>query len=217
MSELLKLDVVDTDGAIREAEEAVAGDTRADLFRKAAIGGGAALGGGLLLGGLPELAVAGKPSLRQDTAILNFALTLEFLEADFYQKAEKNANLTGEVKSTTRVVTKHEVAHVKFLKRVLGAKAVKKPRFDFGDATNDQAKFLKLAVILEDTGVKAYSGQAPRVKQKVVLRAAASILAVEARHASRFRSLNQQLFAPRTFDPAASMRQILKAAGPFIK
>ena len=217
MSDLMKLEVVDVDGAIREAEEAVEGDTRADLFRKAAIGGGAALGGGLLLGGMPEFAAAGKPSVRQDTAILNFALTLEYLEADFYQKAERDAGLTGDVKTTTRVVTKHEVAHVKFLKRVLGAKAVRKPRFDFGDATKDQAKFLKLAVVLEDTGVKAYLGQAPRIKQRVVLRAAASILAVEARHASRFRSLNNQLFAPRTFDDADSMKQVLKAAGPFIK
>ena len=216
MSDLMKLDVVDTDGAIREAEEAVGGDTRADLFRKAAIGGGAALGGGLLLGGLPELAVAGKPSARQDIAILNFALTLEFLEADFYKKAERDAGLTGEVKSATRIVTRHENRHVAFLKGVLGSKAVKRPNFDFGKATKNQKDFLELAVTLEDTGVRAYSGQGRRIKSAAVLKAAVSILTVEARHASRFRTLNGDLFAPRTFDASGTMKGVLRSAKPFI-
>src|SRR4051794_29404796 len=83
---LLPIETVDTDGAIREAEEAVAGDTRAVFFRKAAIGGGAVLGSGAILGMLPELASA-KPSKKQDIAILNYALTLEYLETAFYQEA----------------------------------------------------------------------------------------------------------------------------------
>jgi rubrerythrin len=77
--------------------------------------------------------------------------------------------------------------------------------------------FLKTAVVLEDTGVKAYSGQATRIKQASVVKAAVSILTVEARHAAYLRGLNNQTFAPRTFDTAASMKTVLKAAGGFIK
>ncbi len=217
MSDLIKLEAVDVDGAIREAEEAVEGDTRADLFRKAAIGGGAAMGGGLLISGFPEIALGGRPSKSQDIKILNFALTLEYLESDFYKKALRGANLQGDVLSATRIVNKHEATHVRFLKKALGGKAVKRPRFDFGNAVQNQAAFLKLAVVLEDTGVTAYSGQAPRIAQKAVLAAAASILTVEARHASRFRTLNNQNFAPRSFDKPASMQKVLRAAKPFIK
>jgi len=217
MSDPINLELVDVDGAIREAEEAVAGDTRADLFRKAAIGGGAVLGSGLLVSGFPEFALAGRPSKREDVKILNFALTLEFLESEFYKLALANANLEGEVLAATRVVNKHEATHVKFLRNALGGKAVKKPSFDFNGATDDAGKFLDLAVVLEDTGVTAYSGQAPRITQTPILKAATSILTVEARHASRFRSLNSQSFAPRSFDKPASMGEVLKAAKPFIK
>ncbi len=215
MSDLIKLELVDLDGAIRESEAAVAGDTRADLFRKAAIGGGALVGGGMLLNGFPELAEA-KPSKKQDVKILNYALTLEYLEAAFYNEALVKAGLTGEALTAARIVAKHENAHVKFLKKALGKAAVKKPRFNFGDANANQANFLKTAVVLEDVGVTAYSGQATRIKQAAVVKAAVSILTVEARHAAYLRGLNNQVFAPRDFDRAASMKTVLKKAGPFI-
>ncbi len=218
MSDLIKLDVVDTDGAIREAEEAVAGDTRADLFRKAAVTGGAVVGGGLLLGGFPDFALAGKPSKKQDVNILNFALTLEYLESEFYKEAIKKANLQGALKATTDIVSKHENRHVRFLKLQLGSARKPKPKFDFMGTTSDAAKYLDTAVLLEDTGVTAYSGQAPRIKQTKVLKAAVSILTVEARHASRFRSLRDpKTFAPRTFDKPASAKQVLSKASAFIK
>jgi rubrerythrin len=90
-------------------------------------------------------------------------------------------------------------------------------KFDFGNTTANQASFLKTAVVLEDTGVKAYSGQAARIKQAAVIHAAVSILTVEARHASYLRSLNNQTFAPRSFDRRAGMKSVLKKAKPFIK
>ena len=217
MSDLITLELVDTDGAIREAEDAVAGDTRSDLFRKAAIGGGALVGGGLLLNGFPELASAAKPSKKQDVKILNYALTLEYLEAAFYNEGLAKAGASGALLEATKLIAKHENAHVKFLKGALGKAAVKKPSFDFGMATSNPADFLKTAVVLEDTGVKAYSGQATRIKQAAVVRSAVSILTVEARHAAYLRGLNGQTFAPRTFDTAASMKTVLKAAGGFIK
>ena len=210
MSDLINIEILDADGAIREAEEAVSGDTRANFFRKAAVGGGALIGSGVLLGGLPELAAA-KPSKKNDVAILNFALTLEYLEAAFYNEATKKAGLTGDVAKTNAIVTKHENAHVKYLQKALGSAAIKKPKFDFGTATANQTNYLATAVALEDTGVTAYSGQGANIFQSKVLKAATSILTVEARHASRFRSLNNLNFAPRTFDAPKTKGQVLAA------
>ncbi|MBA2630153.1 MAG: ferritin-like domain-containing protein [Thermoleophilaceae bacterium] len=200
---------LDVDQAIREAEAGVIGDTRADFFRKAAVGGGAMIGGGVLLAGMPALAEA-RPSKRQDVAILNYALTLEYLESAFYIEAVKNGAISGEVLDTATIIRDHEVTHVKALKQVLGRKAVRKPKFDFADTTSDPAKFLATAVALEDTGVAAYAGQGPRLKQKAVIVAALSIHSVEARHAAQVRSLAGMNFAPKAFDKAKSMKQVLK-------
>jgi rubrerythrin len=211
MTDHINLDLVDTDGAIREAEEAVAGDSRADFFRKAALTGGAVLGSGVVLGGFPEFSFAAKPSKKNDVAILNFALTLEYLESAFYKEALAKAGLTGDNLNVTKIVSAHENTHVKTLKKALGKAAVKEPKFNFGATTANQTNFLKTAVTLEDTGVKAYSGQATNIKQSAVVKAAVSILTVEARHASRFRALNGQNFAPAAFDKAATKGQILAA------
>lgn len=207
MTDLIKLEVVDTDGAIREAADA-AGDTRMDFFKKAAVGGGSLVAGGVLMGGLPSIASAARPSKKNDVAILKFALTLEYLEAEFYNQAVANGALTGDVLAAAKIVQKHENTHVKTLKGIVN---VKKPKFDFGDTVTDQGKFLATAQVLEDTGVKAYAGQAPNIFQRKVLIAATSILTVEARHAAHFRTLNGANFAPKAFDTAASKKSILKA------
>jgi rubrerythrin len=217
--EVFDLTELDTDGAIREAEEAVEGDTRAGFMRKAAIGGGAVIGASSMLGAaLPELAAA-KPSTKQDVAILNYALTLEYLEAAFYKEAVAKNALTGDVLAAAKIVAGHEATHVKFLKKALGSKAVKSPKFDFQGTTANQAKFLATAVVLEDTGVSAYAGQGTRIKSPAVVKAALSIHSVEARHAAHFRTLAGKGFAPRSFDRAASMKSVLKAVGKtgFIK
>jgi rubrerythrin len=208
--EAFDLEELDVDGAILEAEDTVAGDNRADFFRKAAIGGGALVGGGALMGALPELAAA-KPSAKHDVAILNYALTLEYLEAAFYKEALAKAGLTGAAFTVAKVISDHETTHVKFLKKALGKKAVKSPKFDFGDTTANESKFVRTAIALEDTGVKAYSGQATHIKSPKIVKAAVSILAVEARHASRVRALAGDRFAPSAFNSAASMSQVLKA------
>jgi hypothetical protein len=210
MTDLITLEVVDVDGAIREAAEE-AGDTRMDFFKKAAVGGGSLLAGGVLMGGMPSIASAARPSKKNDVAIAQFALTLEYLEAAFYNEAVSNGALTGDVLAAAKIVQKHENTHVKTLKKLLGSASIKSPKFDFKDTTSDQTKFLATAQALEDTGVKAYSGQAPNILQRPILAAATSILTVEARHASRFRTLNGANFAPAAFDKPLSKAAVLKA------
>jgi hypothetical protein len=218
MSDLWTLEELDRDGAIREAAELVDPPTRGAFLKKAGIGAGAVIGSGAVLGALPSLAGAATvPS--SDIAILNFALTLEYLEAAFYAAAKGNNVGSGQQDLTSfiDVVAGHEAAHVKFLKGALGRKAVAKPKFDFKDAVTDQAKFAATAQVLEDTGVQAYLGQAANIKNKKVLAAAGSILPIEARHAAWIRDINgkftgqQPLPAPAAFQSAKTKAQILAA------
>ena len=213
MNERLTLEELDRDGAILEGVAEIAGDSRADFLRKAAVGGGALLGGGALAAALPEGAMAGPA--RSDIAILNFALTLEYLEAEFYTEAERRRALSGETARFARVVGRHERAHVAFLRKALGRQAVKKPRFNFKGTTANQAQFQSTAQTLEDTGVAAYLGQVGRIKNKKILAAAGSILPVEARHAAWIRDIrgrgNPPLPAPTAFEGAKTRSQILAA------
>jgi len=219
----LSIPAVDADGAIQEAEAGVAGDTRAAFFRKAALGGGAVLGSGAFLGMLPELAAA-RPSKAQDLKILNYALTLEYLEAAFYKGAIRSGAIRGDALEFARLVFDHETTHVTALRKTiksLGGKPVKSPTFDFKGSNGDQATFLATAFVLENTGVRAYLGQAGRLKSKALLGAAASIVTVEARHAGAVAVLLAQspyageksITPSGAFDRSASMRKILNEVG----
>ncbi|MEA2131463.1 MAG: hypothetical protein QOJ85_4354 [Solirubrobacteraceae bacterium] len=199
------LDQLDTDGAIQEAASRVDGHTRGAFLRRT----GAFVGGSLFAAGIvPNLALAAG---KGDVAILNYALTLEYLEAAFYKEAVSKAALSGATKRFAQVVADHEAAHVAALKQTLGSKAVKKPAFDFKATTGDQATFQKTALVLEDTGVKAYLGQAGNIKASAVLKAAASILPVEARHAAWIASIMRGQPAPAAFQPSATMDEVLQA------
>jgi hypothetical protein len=211
MTELTLADI-DVDGALQEAHAEVTGDTRGDFFKKALIGGGTILGSGALLGGLPNLAgAATKKSAKNDVKIANYALTLEYLEAAFYLEAINKGALSGTVLDAAAIVSDHETTHVKTIKKALGKAAVKEPAFDFQGTTEDSAKFLATASVLEDTGVAAYLGQVGNILNPAILALAGSILTVEARHASRLRDLNGEKFAPAAFDKPKSMAAILKA------
>ena len=219
MSDHITLAQLDADGAIQEAAHAVdpgGSATRADFFKKAALGGGALVAGGMVFGGLPALAL-GAPSKAQDVAILNYALTLEYLETAFYRQARAKAGLKGETATFARVAGAHEAAHVAAIKKVLGSKAVKSPTFDFGATVMSQGAFQKAAMAIEDLGVSAYAGQGPRLKQVPVIQAALAIHSVEARHAAWIRSILGVNPAPNAFDPARNMNQVLGVAGGFIK
>jgi rubrerythrin len=201
MDHHITLERVDVDGAIREtaheASEALeAGDTRLGFLKKAGLAGGAVMGGGALLGALtPGAAMAagkGRPPAsfgKGDVGILNFALTLEYLEAAFYNEATANQGKSsfikdGQTQVFLKTVTADENAHVAYLKKALGKKAIGAPKVDFGGTTSDEASFVKTALALENTGVHAYSGQALNIKTPATVGAALSILTVEARHAS---------------------------------
>ena len=221
----LDLAVVDVDGAVREAEEAVAGDTRATFFRKAAIGGGAAITGGAFLGMLPELADA-RPSKKQDLKILNYALTLEYLETKFYEEARDSGVFNGDEQAIAALIALHEREHVNALRatiKQLGGTPVKSPTFDFKGTNTDKKTFLPTALVLENTGTRAYHGQVTRLKSKALLSAAAKIATVEARHAAAVAVLvGDNPFADKTsgsitpygsFDAQSSMKRILREVG----
>ncbi len=151
-----------------------------------------------------------------DVDILNFALTLEYLEADFYKQASK-LSLKGQYKSLAKEFGANEQEHVDALIATigqLGGKPVKSPKFAFGLKT--QKDFEKLAVILEDTGVSAYNGAAPMIKSKEVLAAAGSIVQVEARHAAALRFLDGKSPTKGAFDRTLSKAAVLKAVKPLI-
>ena len=207
---------VDRDGALRETEAqalevAPGGHTRSAFLTR----GAGLAAGGLVLAGLPVGLAAAQGGLSKgDVKILNYALTLEYLEAAFYAEAVSKGKLSGVARRFAQVVAGHEAAHVAALRKTLGSKAVKKPSFDFQGTTAKQSTFLKTARVLEDTGVSAYQGQAPNIKAAAVLAAAGSILAVEARHAAWVRDIigdENALPAPDAFNEAMSMSAVLRA------
>ncbi len=155
-----------------------------------------------------------------DVDILNFALTLEYLEAAYYNQALKQVRLSGDVKSLAKTISRDENEHVAALMgtiKDLGGTPVKAPGVDFGNAFKNQKSFLKLAQTLEDTGVSAYNGAAPAIQSKEVLGAAGSIVQVEARHAAAIRLLNGEQPAAGAFDKALDQMQVLAAVKPFVK
>lgn len=217
--EAINLEAVDVDGAIRESAEEVAGDTRISFLRKGALAGGAALSGGAILSALvPGVALAssGRPPAsfgNGDIGILNFALTLEYLERAFYNEATDKGAITDPKTATFLKVTTHdERAHVAFLKKALGKHAVKQPKFNFHGTTADQATFQQTAYVLENTGVHAYLGQAGNIKTPAYLLAAASIVTIEARHSGAIGSIINKAINPNgAFDNGLPASAILKA------
>lgn len=183
--------------------------TRTRLLQRAVVGGGVIVAGGVLLGGLPEVA-PGARSKAQDVKILNLVLQLEELEAAFYADAEARGALKGELADFARVVGEHERAHVAYLRKALGTAAEPKPTFDFGNTTSNSDRFVAAAALLEDTAVAAYNGQAVNLT-KPTLKAAATIVSVEARHAAWIRDIVGQPASPQATDTPATAQQVQRA------
>lgn len=197
--------------------------SRRDFAKKmgltsAGLVGASMLGGTILTGALQsaqaQSSTTAASSTITDADILNFALNLEYLEAEFYTKAVTGKDLvqsglipssaqTGstyggeqvnfgsspQIKMIAEQIMKDEQEHVKFLRSALGSSAVKKPAINLG-ATGGFATyqaFLKLARDFEDVGVSAYGGAAPLIKSSTYLAAAARIALTEAEHSGVIR------------------------------
>jgi hypothetical protein len=195
---------LDRDGALTEALGPLGPATRLSVLRTLAAAGliGAA---GLAAAGTADAAT--EP--RGDVAILNYALTLEYLQSAFYAEVERIGSLTGETARLARIVGGHERTHVRMLLDVLGRRAVAKPTFDFHGATDSQNAFVRTAVAFEDLGVAAYKGQAPRIASPAYLEAALAIHATEARHAAWIRRIAGILPAQSAFDQPASATHVV--------
>lgn len=129
--------------------------------------------------------------------VLNYALTLEYLEDGFYQMGNAATGLIPDSdKAIFATIGKHETAHVAFLVKALGDKAIAKPNFDFqykgafADVFTNYKTFVTVSSALEDTGVRAYKGQAGAlIADPAILEYALRIHSVEARHAAVTRRL----------------------------
>jgi hypothetical protein len=156
-----------------------------------------------------------------DIEVLNFALTLEYLEAAFYTQALKDTKgLSGEAKEIATTLRDNETEHVDALTAAIkdsGGKPVQAPGVDFGQAFASQSSFLKLAQTFEDLGVSAYNGAATQIQSPEVLASAGAIVQVEARHAAAIRALRGEDITPGAFDEALEKDKVLEAAKPFIK
>jgi hypothetical protein len=194
----------------------VHGMTRAAFILRGAMATGAALGAGAVA---PFVSNALAATASSDIDILNFALTLEYLETNFYQVKGKSLGLSGEAKTLATSFGDEEAQHVSALTAAIkagGGKPVAMPTFVF--PVTDQASFLKLAYTVENLGVGAYNGAGPSLKSKALLAAAGSIVQIEARHAAAIGLLTKQSPVPNgAFDKPLTKAQVLKAATPLIK
>ena len=174
---------------------------RPDAMRRSLLGLGALASAPVMLGALAGNAFgqgAQLPGKIRD--VLNFALTLEYLEDEFYRTAlAANGLIPADTRPMFEEIAKHEAAHVELLRSTLGSHAVKKPSFDFtakgafGDVFSNYKTFLALSQAFEDTGVRAYKGQAGALKSNDdILTIALQIHSVEARHAAQVRLVRGQ-------------------------
>ncbi|MEO6914841.1 MAG: ferritin-like domain-containing protein [Chitinophagaceae bacterium] len=200
-------------GEIEQVDPEVYG--RLDSRRKA-LKGFASFGGKLAAAALPiafgsllNKSYAGTKSTKDSVVdILNYALTLEYLEAKFYNTAVATPGLlpAGAATGAIQTISTHENQHVAFLKSTimqLGGTAVKEPMFDFSagkgsgngpfkDVFKSLDLFLAVAQTFEDTGVRAYKGRAAEiVGGGAYLTAALQIHSVEARHAAHIRLMRR--------------------------
>ncbi|MHB1537819.1 MAG: ferritin-like domain-containing protein [Solirubrobacteraceae bacterium] len=217
-------------------ERLVRDDTDRKRFLKAVGAGGAASFGAFVLAacgssGKEKVASAASASTTTsssssttsaaaaggDLAIVNYALTLEYLESEFYAKVAAAGLFKGATLSLLKTFGGEESEHVAALEAVaekLGKPAAKPTgKFPLENAT----QVAKLAYTVENLGASAYLGQAPRIQSAEVLAAALSIHTVEARHAASLGTLVKESVTPNgAFAVPASMSTVLEAVKPFI-
>jgi len=161
---------------------------------------------------------------KDDVEVLNYALTLEYLESEFYRQGNGANLLSGTEAGYLEQVGADEDAHVAAITKTIedvGGKPVAAPKVDFGEAFADRASFLKTAHTFENLGVGAYLGAAGFIKEPAILQAAAGIFGVEARHAALVGDLlglepEGGVYMGATETPQTK-DDVLKAAKPFLK
>jgi rubrerythrin len=173
--------------------------------------GSTAMGGGK---GASETAEFGKG----DVGILNYALTLEYLETSFYEDVVESGLFKGSDLATIRKFGSEEAEHVEALTQAvkqLGGKPAPEPKAEF--PLKSAKSVLELAGTVENLGAAAYLGQAANIESPEVLASALAIHSVEGRHAA---ALNTLLGEPITPDGAfavpADVKTVLKSVEPFI-
>lgn len=155
-----------------------------------------------------------------DLDILNYALTLEYLESAFYIEGLKADLVKGRELELLDPIQQHEADHVKVVRTTitdLGGRPIAKPKVQFPAGTfSNRANFLKTAATFEELGVKAYHGQVTLVKNPDLLAAAASIAGVESRHAAIIAQISGGNPFPAPIEANLPMGAVLKAAMPFL-
>lgn len=215
-------------GALRSLEEDPASRKR---FLKMVGGTGAASAFSILVAACGEQGGGGqappapaKPASETsmfgegDMGILNYALTLEFLETEFYEKAADSGKLSGEALELVKKIGENEREHLETLRstiKELGGRPAKKPRTKFPLQSQDQ--ILKLAAEVENLGAAAYLGQADKIESKALLAAALTIHSVEGRQAGALNELIGQKPAPEAFAKPKKAAEVLEAVKPFMR
>jgi len=201
----------------------VHGTTRADFIMRGVLAAGAAYGLGAVSPFVNHALAQGtqyappEQAGKSDIEILNFALTLEYLEAEYYKRGLSAVNLSGEARELTKEIYSNEAAHIDFLigaVKTLGGKPGRAPTvtFPFGS----ESAFLELAQTFEDTGVMAYNGAGPLLESKAVLNNAGQIAQVEGRHAGAIRMLRGQNVTDGALEGTLSFQEVVERVDPFI-
>lgn len=153
-----------------------------------------------------------------DLGILNYALTLEYLETEFYEKVVAVNMFSGKVGALIKDFSKQEQSHVIALTAAIngaGGKPAPKPNGTFPITSPSQVAML--AYTVENLGASAYLGQAANIKSKQVLAAALAIHSVEARHAATLGTLVNKSVTPNgAFAVPADIPTVLAAVKPFL-
>ncbi len=165
---------------------------------------------------------AGAAPLDSDLTILNYALTLEYLEAAAYKAINDAGVLTGRAATYFKLFGQQEQDHVNALLATipkLGGTPVTSPAFNFSSVPTTAAEIVKFFQTVEAVGVSAYLGAAGSIKNLDVLEAALSIHAVEAEHAAALADLvapGTNLFAPSPFETPRTPDEVLAIVAPFL-
>ena len=189
--------------------------SRRDFFKSLAVAGAGAAAGTVAFSREANAQAGG------DIGIANFALTLEYLEAEFYGLALDAGVLSGDALAVVENLFEHESAHVDAIIGLIeqfGGTPVAKPEFKFPPSgIASQGAVLETAATLEPVGVGAYLGAAPLIQSPDVLAAAGSIAGVEGEHVVAVNNLLGGLpAAVEAFPAAMTKKEVLAAVSPFI-